>query len=212
MSAEPAPPRVGRIAAPGAGDAAGPLRFRIFKRGAWRRAFRLEQAYWDVLERAAADAGLKIADYVKGLVDATAETGANQSSMLRVHALAWLRRQADGLAKGQEPREILHAALAAPLPCFVISANRALVNFNGEFSSYVVGRAQAASEDDVSKARLSLDVPVDKLIELLSAQPGRAVLCGFTIRTSLAIATGRAKVTLAQPSRRDLVVGYVLPG
>jgi predicted DNA-binding ribbon-helix-helix protein len=212
VSAEPAQPQAGQVAATRASDAAGPLRFRIFKRGPWRRAFRLEQAYWDVLERAAEDAGLKIADYVKGLVDAFAETDANQSSMLRVHALAWLQRRADGLARAQEPREILHAALAAPLPCFVISANRALVNFNGEFSSYVVGRAQAASEDDVSKARLSLDVPVDKLIELLSAQPGRAVLCGFTIRTSLAIATGRAKVTLAQPSRRDLVVGYVLPG
>ena len=134
------------------------------------------------------------------------------SSLLRVHALQWIGARAEKLAQGQDAREILHAALAAPLPCFVISASRALVNFNGEFSAYVVGRAQAASEDDVSKARLSLDVPVDKLIELLAAQPGRAVLCGFTIRTSMAIATGRAKVTLAQPSRRDLVVGYILPG
>lgn len=188
------------------------MRFRIFKRGAWRRAFRLEEAYWDVLEQAAHEGGLKIADYVKALVDAQEGSDANLSSMLRVHALEWLRSRARSLEKGQDTREILHAALAAPLPCFVISASRALVNFNGEFSGYVVGRAQAASEDDVSKARLSLDVPVDKLIELLSAQPGRAVLCGFTIRTSLAIATGRAKVTLAQPSRRDLLVGYILPG
>ena len=211
MSAEREP-----AAAPGpdADDDVGPtaMRFRIFKRGPWRRAFRLEAAYWDVLEQASSEAGLKIADYVKSLVDAQGGSDANLSSMLRVHALEWLRARARRLEVGHETREILHAALAAPLPCFVISASRALVTFNGEFSGYVVGRAQAASEDDVSKARLSLDVPVDKLIELLAAQPGRAVLCGFTIRTSLAIATGRAKVTLAQPSRRDLLVGYILPG
>lgn len=193
-------------------DGPGAMRFRIFKRGPWRRAFRLEEAYWEVLEQAAFEAGFKIADYVKALVDASPEPDANQSSMLRVHAVAWLKARVDRLKVGQDPREILHAALAAPVPCFVISATRALVNYNAEFSSYVVGRAQAASEDDVSKARLSLDVPIDRLIDVLTAPPGRAVICGFTIRTSLAIATGRAKVTLAQPSRREMVVGFILPG
>lgn len=196
-------------------EASGPLamRFRIFKRGTWRRAFRLEEAFWTVLERAAKDRGYKISDYIKALVDQAPGNEANQSSMLRVHAVEWLGARLSILQGAQDPREVLHAALAVPLPCFVIGANRSLVNYNSEFTAYVTGRAQeAASDEDVSKARLSLDVPIDRLIEVLSAQQGRSVLCGFTIRTSLAIATGRAKVTLAQPSRRDMVVGYILPG
>lgn len=208
------------------GDAAHPAetRFRIFRRGAWRRAFRLEQVFWDALEEAAAARGLKLADHVRAIVEGEddeapggAQEGAraeaaNSSSLLRVHAAQWLQSRIARLEVAQGQREVLHAALAVPVPCFVISATRALVSFNTEFSAYVTGRAQAASAEDVSKARLTLDVPVDKLIEVLAGQPGRVVICGFTIRTSAAIASGRARVTLAQPSRRDLVVGYILPG
>lgn len=201
----------------------GETRFRIFRRGDWRRAFRLEQVFWDALEEAAAARGLKLADHVRAIVDGEADAAPgdapqpartdapNASSLLRVHAAQWLRERIAGLAVAQAQREVLHAALAVPVPCFVISATRALVSFNPEFSAYVTGRAQAASAEDVSKARLTLDVPVDKLIEVLAGQPGRVVICGFTIRTSAAIASGRARVTLAQPSRRDLVVGYILP-
>ena len=157
---------------------------------------------------------MKVADYVRSIVDAApeGEGAANSSSLLRVHAATWLQSRIERLEVARQQREILHAALAVPLPCFVISATRALVSFNTEFSAYVTGRAQAVSAEDVSKARLTLDVPVDRLIEVLAGQPGRVVLCGFTIRTSAAIASGRARVTLAQPSRKDLVVGYILPG
>jgi predicted DNA-binding ribbon-helix-helix protein len=197
---------------PTAGGNPAETRFRIFRRGEWRRAFRLEQVFWTALEEAAAEKGAKVADYVRSIVESEPEGAANSSSLLRVHAATWLQARIARLEIAQQQREILHAALAAPLPCFVISATRALVSFNSEFSAYVTGRAQAASAEDVSKARLTLDIPVDRLVEVLAGQPGRVVLCGFNIRSSAAIASGRARVTLAQPSRRDLVVGYILPG
>ena len=200
------------MAASGAGGNPAETRFRIFRRGEWRRAFRLEQVFWAALEEAAAEKGTKVADYVRSIVEGETDGAANSSSLLRVHAATWLQARVARLEVAQQQREILHAALAAPLPCFVISATRALVSFNTEFSAYVTGRAQAASAEDVSKARLTLDIPVDRLIEVLAGQPGRVVLCGFNIRTSAAIASGRARVTLVQPSRRDLVVGYILPG
>ncbi len=208
-----APGRVGEESTGGdAGSSPFDLRFRVFRRGDWRRAFRLEEVFWDALQEAADERGLKLADHVRALVEAEPAEAANSSSLLRTHAMVWLRARAARLQVAQGQREILHAALAAPSPCFVISATRALVSFNGEFSAYVTGRAQAASAEDVSKARLTLEHPVDRLIELLASQPGRVIICGFTIRTSAAIASGRARVTLVQPSRRDLVVGYILPG
>ncbi|MCP8939316.1 ribbon-helix-helix domain-containing protein [Alsobacter sp. SYSU M60028] len=207
MSASPDP-----VPPPAEDPAGGPtaMRFRIFKRGGWRRAFRLEEVFWDVLGEAADAAQTKIGDYVKALVDEAEGTGVNQSSMLRVHAAQWLRERLRAVTVATQGREVLHAALQAPVPCFVISSSRALIHFNAEFSNYVIGRAQAANAEDVSKARLSLDAPVDRLIEVLSSPPGRVVICGFTIRTSAAIATGRAKVMLAQPSRKDMLVGYIL--
>jgi predicted DNA-binding ribbon-helix-helix protein len=192
--------------------AAGSLRFRVLKRGEWRRAFRLEDEFWTVLEEAAAAEGLKIADYVRGLLERTGEDAANASSLLRVTAVAYMTGQRDRLLRSTTMAEVVHPAIAAPVPCFVVSEKRALVSFNAEFSNYVMARTQAVDRDEVGKARLTLDVPVDKLIEILSQPPGRVALCGFTIRTPSATATGRARVTLAQPSRRDLVVGYVMPG
>ncbi|MHB2169187.1 ribbon-helix-helix domain-containing protein [Alsobacter sp. R-9] len=196
-----------------AANVPGSLRFRVLRRGDWRRAFRLEQAFWTTLEEEARLQGRKLADHVRHILEnAPAIEGGNDSSLLRVHAVRWLDEKLRRLEQRQERREVLHAALAAPLPCFVISANRALVTYNAEFSAYVTGRAQAASDEDVSKARLTLDVPVDRLIDVLRDPPGRVVMCGFSIRTSAAIASGRARVTLAQPSRTDLVVGYIVPG
>lgn len=206
MSAEPA-----LLAEEPEGDTPTTMRFRIFKRGAWRRAFRLEEVFWQVLGEASAAGKTKIGDYVKALVDEAEGSGVNQSSMLRVHATEWLLKRVRSLETASEAREVLHAALQAPVPCFVVGANRALLHFNPEFSTYVIGRAQAANAEDVSKARLSLDAPVDRLIEVLSAPPGRVAICGFSIRTPSAVATGRAKVSLVQPHRRDMIVGYVLP-
>ena len=102
-------------AATPAGAGPAETRFRIFRRGEWRRAFRLEEVFWTALEDAAADKGVKVADYVRSIVDGEPEGAANSSSLLRVHAATWLQDRIARLEVAREQREILHASNAGDL-------------------------------------------------------------------------------------------------
>ena len=185
------------------------LRFRIFKRGSWRRAFRLEDVFWEALERAARDEQLKLGDYVKQLADSSAPD-ANISSLMRVRAMEWLNRRCEMLEAAQAPARLLPAVMAAPVPCFVISASRELVASNAEFTGYVTAQAKPDAAAQSTKVHMSLDMPVQKLLEKLSEAPGRTVACGFSIRTPAALLLGRARLSLLHAERRDMLVGYVL--
>jgi predicted DNA-binding ribbon-helix-helix protein len=197
---------------PGAVEGAGgpsALRFRIFKRGAWRRAFRLEDVFWDALEGAAQDEQKKLGDFVKQITD-TSAPDANISSLMRVRAMEWLNERCKALDLAQSPQMLLPAVLAVPVPCFVISASRELVASNADFTTYVTARQRPSGDSQTTKVHMSLDVPVQKLLDTLTREPGKSATCGFSIRTPGAVLLGRAKLSLLHPARRDLLVGYVL--
>jgi len=198
----------GDIVSGSPGDPAA-LRFRIFKRGAWRRAFRLEDAFWEALERAAKDQEKKLGDYVKQLTESSAPD-ANISSLMRVRAMEWLKERCLALETAQIPKKLLQGVLAAPVPCFVISASRELVASNPDFTTYVTAHARPGETSEATKVQMSMDVPVQKLLETLASEQGKAMTCGFSIKTSGIVLSGRARVSLVHPDRRDLIVGYVL--
>ncbi len=186
-----------------------PTRFRVLRRGAWRKAFRLEPVVWDTLEDMARGRSQPLAELVRQLVE-EAGAEANASSGLRVAALAYLRDRRQVLEASLAPAPLLHAVLAAPVPCFVVSASRELVRSNAEFQAFVAARTGAARLGEGASISLSLEAPVARLIDVLSAAPDRAVACGFTLRAADAVVTGRARTSLVHPARRDLVVGYVI--
>lgn len=200
-------------AVPFAGTAAlaeaAPTRFRLFKRGPWRKAFRLEDVFWDVLEQAAASEGLKLADYVRRLA-APFGPEVNVSSQIRVRVVEWLVRRCRLLEQAQAPDRLMASVLAAPVPCFVISAGRDLVRSNAEFQAYLAERAGLAQAGEPGSVTMALDAPVSRIVALLAAGDGRALACGFTLRSGATTMSGRARVALLPPGR-DLVVGYVLP-
>lgn len=205
------PPALTAEAAVPAEEAAGPAptRFRIFKRGGWRKAFRLEDVVWETLEQAATGEGLKLADYVRRLTGAFGPD-VNVSSQMRVSAVEWLSRRCRMLQQRQAPDRLLAAVLAAPLPCFVISGGRELVRSNAEFQAYLAARAREAGGEAPGAVTMALDAPMARVLALLAGDAGRAVACGFSIRAGTATMTGRARVTLL-PDERDWLVGYVLP-
>lgn len=191
-------------------DGVGPAatRFRVFKRGSWRRAFRLEDVFWDTLEDAAAAEGMKLADYVKRLTGAFGPD-VNVSSQMRVRVVEWLARRCRALEAVATPDRLMPSVLAAPVPCFVISAGRDLVRSNAEFQVYLTGRTRAAGVEGPASVTMALDAPVARVVALLASEEGRALACGFTIRCGTISLAGRARVTLLPPGR-DLIVGYVL--
>ena len=184
-------------------------RFRVLRRGAWRKAFRLEPLFWATLEDMARARGLGLPEMVRTVVGEAGED-ANASSFLRVAAIGYLRERRDRLESNLAAPAIVQAALAAPVACFVVSGSRSLVAHNAEFQAFVAARTGATGLGEGVSVSLSLEAPVARLIDVLAAAPGRAVACGFTLRAADAVVTGRARTSLAHPARRDLVVGYVV--
>jgi soluble lytic murein transglycosylase-like protein len=101
-----------------------------------------------VLEEAGKARGTKLADHVKDMVEKLDDSARNQSSALRVGALEYLVERCRALEKLGELANVVGAAMAAPVPCFVLNAARKLVNHNREFHNLVASAAQQATQGE----------------------------------------------------------------
>jgi len=183
-------------------------RFRVLRRQGWRKAFRLEAIFWETLEAAAQEKGLRLTEFVHGLV---AGQPGNQASALRVAAAGWLSRRYHRLRKTTAPARLIGLLQAAPVPSFAIDQSRRLVAHNREFVDLVRADTPVGSESqDISTARLALDAPLDALIAELENNPGKILTCGYTIRLDSTRRVGRTRVILVPAEKGRTIVGYIL--
>jgi hypothetical protein len=105
---------------------------------------------------------------------------------------------------------LLSLPLAAPVPCFIISATRRLVNYNREFDDFIKSRVPALDKSHLASANLTLDAAIPKLVEVLSAKAGSVVMCGYSIKLGDDVIRGQARMGLASSSAGPLLVGYIL--
>ena len=187
----------------------GEPRFRVLRRQGWRKAFRLEAIFWETLEAAAQDKGLRLTEFVH---DRVAGQSGNQASALRVAAAGWLWRRYQRLRKTTAPARLIDLLQAAPVPSFAIDQSRRLVAHNREFVDLVRAETRGEPEShDISTARLALDAPLDALIAELEKDPAKVLTCGYTIRHDSTRRVGRARVMLVPAEKGRTIVGYILP-
>ncbi len=192
-------------------DGASPdrLRFRILKRGDWRRAIKLEEIFWKSLEEMAAQEGLKLTDYVRSVLDALPDH-ANQTAELRAHVA---RRLHDRLAETQERLAGSGASgmlQAAPVPGFVTGPGLGLIAYNGEFLRLIRRAAAREEHQGVPQARLNLDAPLSHIVDLLARSRPRPLECGFTLTVDHRAMRGRVRVCLMPgPNGREDLMGFV---
>jgi predicted DNA-binding ribbon-helix-helix protein len=186
----------------------GKTRFRVLRRQGWHKAFRLEEIFWETLQAAAQDKGLRLTEFVQ---DRLAGQPGNQTSALRVAAAGWLWRRYNRLRKKTAPARLIDLLQAAPVPSFAIDQSRRLVAHNREFADLVRADTRAGTEShDISTARLALDVPLDALMGELEMNPGRVLTCGYSIRLGATRRVGRARVILVPAEKGRTIVGYIL--
>jgi predicted DNA-binding ribbon-helix-helix protein len=189
-------------------EADGKPRFRVLRRQGWRKAFRLEAIFWETLEAAARENGLRLTEFVH---DRVAGRPGNQASALRVAATGWLWRRYGRLRKKTAPARLIGLLQAAPVPSFAIDQSRRLVAHNREFVDLVRADTLVDSEShDISTARLALDAPLDALIGELGKNPEKILTCGYTIRLGATRRVGRARVILVPAEKGRTIVGYIL--
>lgn len=185
-------------------------RFRILKRGSWRRAIKLEGIFWTLLELAAKRHSLKLTDYVREVLG-EASSSRNQTSDLRVHAARWLHDRLEETERKLEEASPQRLIQAVPLPAFIIGHKRGLIAHNSEFASFIRSVADKEQIAEVSQARLTLDAPLAAIIETLRATSKRALDCGFQIVLNERRLKGRVRVSLVPGSAgRTDIMGFVL--
>lgn len=188
----------------------GELRFRILKRGDWRRAIKLEDVFWSALELAAARENAKLTDYVRAVLDAAPE-GANQTAHLRVHAARVLR---DGLANAERRLSETSAGeilKASPAPGFIVTSGLGLVGYNAAFARRMVEAARLVPGEPLPAARMSLEAPIDAIAAAIRKTRPKALECGFTLTIGASVLRGRIRACLALgPAGREDVLGFLV--
>lgn len=185
-------------------------RFRILKRGDWRRAIKLEDVFWTSLEIAAERAGQKLTDYVRAVLE-DAPDGANQTAILRVHAARVLR---DGLTAAERRLSETSAAeilKASPAPGFIVASGHGLVAYNSAFARRMVDAARIIPGKPLPQARMSLEAPIQHVAEAIRRARPKMLECGFTLQVGDGVVRGRIRTSLVHgPGGRDDVLGFVL--
>jgi predicted DNA-binding ribbon-helix-helix protein len=158
----------------GEGDSAAPqgdMKFRVLRLGKTRKAFRLENPFWQALEIIAREKGRTLEDEVSSKLDNVPE-GANHSSALRVGAIAdmiafWqvAESRASRLQWG-------HVLEASPSPAFALTESRRIICANSALVKAVRGHRLAAG---AGPTEIAIDLPAQAVGEALRLTGGHVL-------------------------------------
>jgi predicted DNA-binding ribbon-helix-helix protein len=184
-------------------------RFRILRRGNWRRALRLEPIFWTALELAARENSMKLTDYVRTLIPDGGRAG-NQTSRLRAHAAQWMHERLIDSERRLAESGPARMLKAVPLPGFIIGGERGLIAYNGDFMKFVHDVADKERIPRVSDARLNLDAPIERIVETLRESTRPALECGFHLTLNDRRIRGRVRASLVPGTGRGPdVMGFI---
>ena len=200
-----------QTALPASGDADAPgeatdYRFRVFRRGGGRKAFRLERVFWELLEQAASAKGQKLRDLVFSVIDQEPDAK-NLASTLRTAAAKWANERHAALAESGGTQSGIVLFHACPSPGIIIGEDRRIVAFNIAMQTFIAGRRPHALRSDMVDARFTFELPVAQIIKFLVEAPGKFMECGFRITLGEEALMGRCRVCLyrdGKPGTRQL--------
>lgn len=182
------------------------LFFRAVSTDGERKGLRLERVFWGILERAAAEQSMTLADIVK----LQSENG-NLSSHMRTYAAKWALKNIESLRLAASFNQFARNLNACTSPAFAISVDKKLRAFNPAFLQYV--RRHLPTEDVEStprNLRLQIDTAANDLIAQLKADTDAVVVVGFTFGINERRVRGRLNAILAPVWNEELIAAYVI--
>lgn len=200
---------IGESAAPGARDEDFVPKFRALKVGGSRRGIRLEQIYWTILNEIAAQKGMGLGQYVES-VAARFPEAVNITSVLRVNATGWLHDRYEEARRHTGLAVVDALVQACPSPAFALQEGKRIVAYNQAFIGYIQARFSRFSSTSMAKElRLSLDVQIGELAEMLKKADGKPVRTGFVLGIEDQRLRGQLSTTLAPSPDKMTILGYV---
>ena len=189
------------------------LIFRAVSVGRERRGIRLERVFWDALGELAGERGMTLGAVVRDMLAALPPDG-NLTSALRVAGMVWSRDRLARIRRRTSAASVFAVVQGCPSPAFVLTLDRRIVSYNQPFLSFIQTRFQAGLPTDMLRGmRLTLDLPLDKVMEKLLAAPGSPVFAtGFVLGVADRRARGQVRIAIAPNSEQDMLVAFVVPG
>jgi predicted DNA-binding ribbon-helix-helix protein len=141
----------------------GDMKFRVLRLGSSRKAFRLENPFWQALEIIAREKGRTIEDEVSAKLDSVPE-GANQSSALRVGAIEDMIAFWQVAESRASRLQWAHVLEASPSPAFALTESRRIICANSALVKAVRGHRLAAGS---GPTEIAIDLPAQAVGEAL---------------------------------------------
>jgi predicted DNA-binding ribbon-helix-helix protein len=194
----------------GAGVEARPaaMKFRVLRLGRSRKAFRLENPFWQALEIIAREKGRSIEEEVRSRLDGVPE-GANQSSALRMGAIEdmiafW--QVAESRAARLQWADVLEAS---PSPAFALTESGRIICANSALLKAVRGHRLAPGAG-----------PTELAVELSAQALGEALRTGAQVHANALFRSGPFRVSararlvghVSASGANRVVIGFLEPG
>lgn len=170
----------------------GDMKFRVLRLGRSRKAFRLENPFWQALEIIAREKGRTIEEEVGSKLDSV-PAGANHSSALRVGAIEDMIAFWQVAESRASRLQWSHVLEASPSPAFALTEARRIICANSALVKAVRGHRLAAGAG-----------PTEIAIELPAQAVGEALRSGAHVLTTALFRSGPFRF-----SARTRLAGHV---
>lgn len=192
--------------APGDGE----MVFRAITARGVRRGIRLERIFWNALADAARARNLSMAELV-GDIAATVPSDGNLASAIRVEIARFMRDRMTALEARSAPELTIALLQACPSPVFALSPDRKIVSYNRPFAAFIQSRFEAVEPAELLRGlRLTLDTPLEQIIDNLSKDPQAQVTTGYALGVLDRRVRGQMRMALAPTAARLLVLAYLV--
>lgn len=183
--------------------------FRAVMAQGERRGIRLERVFWKTLSAIAAARKETLGEVVAHAAGEVPDSP-NLASALRVLAARWLSDRNAELRRLTAADSVFSIIHASPSPAFVLSADKRIVQYNQAFLNFLQARLLAAQSPDLMRSvRLTLDMQIEQVIELLAADPKTPVTTGFALGVAERRVRGQLKLVNAPVSAATMVIAFM---
>lgn len=185
------------------------LVFRAVSTRNGRHGIRLEKTYWSALRQAAAAGDLTVAEFVALSVEKHPQAR-NLTSLLRVASLKWFRDRVFRLEELTSLHNVNSLVQASPSAAFVLTEDKRILYYNQAFLALVQSRFQTVDTQTMAKGlRLTLDLPIARLIDDLREKRNRPITTGFALGINDQRIRGRITSILAPTGAGTMIIAYI---
>lgn len=184
---------------------AGDMKFRVLRLGSLRKAFRLENPFWQALEIIARQKGRTLEEEVRSKLDAVPED-ANHSSALRMGAIEDMIASWQMAESRASRLQWAHVLEASPSPAFALTESRRIICANAALMKAVRGHRLAAG---TGPAEIAIELPAQAVGEALRS--GGHVLTTALFRSGPFRFSARARLAghVNGPDSNRVVIGFL---